>query len=128
MTRFDSFFALGTYLLKKIEFFFYLLDNFQTEQDFKNFSLFYVILLKSNGWFWGHTQINFQHYLLCLKVIFLEFCLILFNSSGRFGHTKITFQHRNLCSKMSINITFLDFTQYCLTVVMVLVTQKVPKK
>ena len=76
----------------------------------------------------GHTQINFQHYLLCLKVIFLEFCLILFNSSGRFGHTKITFQHRHLCSKMSINITFLDFTQYCLTVVMGLVTQKVPKK
>ena len=76
----------------------------------------------------GHTQINFQHYLLCLKVIFLEFCLTLFNSSGRFGHTKITFQHRHLCSKMSINITFLDFTQYCLTVVMVLVTQKVPKK
>ena len=71
----------------------------------------------------GHTQINFQHYLLCLKVIFLEFCLTLFNSSGRFGHTKITFQHCHLCSKMSINITFLDFTQCCLTVVMVLVTQ-----
>ena len=74
----------------------------------------------------GHTQINFQHYLLCLKVIFLEFCLTLFNSSGRFGHTKITFQHRNLCSKMSINITFLDFTQYCLTVVMTWLHKKYP--
>ena len=51
-----SFFALGTYLLKKIEFFFYLLDNFQTEQDFKKISLFYMILLKSNGWFWSHTN------------------------------------------------------------------------
>ena len=41
---------------------------------------------------------------------------------------RVKIKYRNLCSKMSINITFLDFTQYCLTVVMVLVTQKVPKK
>ena len=54
--------------------------------------------------------------------IFLEFCLTLFNSSGRFGHPKITFHHYHLCSKIRIDMTFLDFTQYCLTVVMGLVT------
>ena len=54
--------------------------------------------------------------------IFLEFCLTLFNSSGKFGHPKITFHHYHLCSKIRIDMTFLDFTQYCLTVVMGLVT------